>query len=78
MEHFAVVCGMIRSILGSPGLVGAAKEGDFFGNELSGGSVGEVAVVGWVVSQLVLVAVNCFPGLCPHRRLCVWPLPMGS
>ena len=59
MEHFAVVCGMILSILRSPGLVGAAKEGDFFGDELSGGSRCEVAIVGWIVSQLILVADNC-------------------
>ena len=41
---------MIRSILSSPGLVGVAKEGDFFGNELSGGGGCEVAIVSWVVS----------------------------
>ena len=59
MEHFAVVSRVVRLILGSPGLVGAAEEGDFFGDEFPGGSQGEVAVVGWVVTQLVLVAVNC-------------------
>ena len=60
MEDFAVVCGMIRSILRSPGLVrAAAKEGDFFGDELSGGGGCEVAVIGRVVSKLVLVSDNC-------------------
>ena len=52
MEHFTVFSGVVRSILGSPGLVGAAEEGDFVGDEFPGGSQGEVAVVGWVVSQL--------------------------
>ena len=59
MEHFAVVRGVVCSVLGSAGVVGAEEEGDFFGDEFPGGSQGEVAVVGWVVSQLVLVADNC-------------------
>ena len=59
MEHFAVVCGMIRLILRSPGLVGVAKEGVFFGDELSGGGGCEVEVIGRVVSKLVLVSDNC-------------------
>ena len=49
MEHCAVVSSVVCSVLGSPSLVGAAEEGNFFGDEFSGGSGGEVAVVGWVV-----------------------------
>ena len=59
MEHLAVVSGVVRSISGSPGLVGAAEEGDFVGDEFSGGSRGEVAVVGRAIAQLGLVAGNC-------------------
>ena len=35
------------------------EEGNFFGDEFSGGCHGEVTVVGWVVAQLGLVADNC-------------------
>ena len=49
VEHFAVVSGVVRPVLRSLGLVGAAKEGDFFGDELSSGSGGEIAIVGRVV-----------------------------
>ena len=59
VEHCAVVSSVVCSVLGSPSLVGAAEEGDFFGDEFSEGSGGEVAVVGWVVAQLVLVAGYC-------------------
>ena len=60
MEHFPVVCGMVCAVLGSPSLVGAAEKGNFFGDELSGGSQGEVTVVGWVIAQLRLIAADCF------------------
>ena len=60
MEHFSVVCGMVCAVLGSPSLVGAAEKGNFFGDELSGGSQGEVTVVGWVIAQLRLIAADCF------------------
>ena len=56
MEHFPVVCGMVCAVLGSPSLVGAAEKGNFLGDELSGGSQGEVTVVGWVIALLGLVA----------------------
>ena len=56
MKHFPVFCGMVCTVLGSPSLVGAAEKGNFFGDELSGGSHGEVTVVGWVIAQLRLVA----------------------
>ena len=59
MEHFAVFSGVVGAVLGSPGLVGASKEGDLFGNEFPGGCRCEVTVVGWVVAQLGLVAVDC-------------------
>ena len=59
VEHFAVVSGVVGPVLSSPGLVGAAEEGDFLGNEFPCGGGCEVAVVGWVVTQLVLVVVNC-------------------
>ena len=65
MEHFAVVRGVVCSVLGSPGLVEVAEEGNRFSNEFPGGSRGEVAVVGWVVAQLVLVADNCLWVLVP-------------
>ena len=39
MEHFAVVCGVVGLVLSSPGLVGAAEEGDFLGNEFPCGAV---------------------------------------
>ena len=55
MEHFPVVCGMVCTVLGSSSLVGVAEKGDFFGDELSCGSRGEVTVVGWVIAQLRLV-----------------------
>ena len=60
MEHFPVVCGMVCAVLGSPSLVGAAEKGNFFGDELSCGSRGEVTVVGWVIAQLGLVADDRF------------------
>ena len=56
---FAIFSGVVGSVLGSPGLVGAAEEGNFFGDEFPGGCHGEVTVVGWVVAQLVLVTDNC-------------------
>ena len=59
MEHFAIFGGVVGSVLGSPGLVGAAEEGDLFGDEFPGGCRCEVTVVGWVVAQLGLVAVDC-------------------
>ena len=65
VEHFAVVRGVVCSVLGSPGLVGAAEEGDFFGDEFPGGCHGEVTVVGWVVAQLVLVTADCLRVLVP-------------
>ena len=37
VEHFAIFSGVVGSVLGSPGLVGAAKEGNFFGDEFPGG-----------------------------------------
>ena len=41
-------------------MVGAAEEGNFFGDEFPGGCHSEVTVVvGWVVAQLVLVTVGC-------------------
>ena len=40
-------------------MVGAAKEGNLFGDELPGGCRGEVPVVGWIVAQLGLVSANC-------------------
>ena len=60
MEHFPVVCGMVCAVLESPGLVGAAEKDNFFGDELSCGSRGEVTVVGWVMAQLGLVADDRF------------------
>ena len=59
VEHFTVFSGVGCSILGSPGLVRAAEEGDFFGDKFPGGCQGEVTVVGWIVMQLVLVTGNC-------------------
>ena len=59
VEHFTVFSGVVRSVLGSPSLVGAAEEGGFFGDEFPGGCHGEVTVVGWIVTQLVLVTDNC-------------------
>ena len=59
VEHFAIFSGVVGSVLGSPSLVGAAKEGNLFGDEFPGGCRCEVTVVGWVVSQLGLVAVDC-------------------
>ena len=59
MEHFAVVSGVVCPVLGSPGLVGAAEEGNFLGNEFPCGGGCEVAVVGWAVEQLGLVADYC-------------------
>ena len=50
VEHFAVVCGVVCSILRSPGLVGASEKCNFLGGEFSGGGGCEVAVVCWVVS----------------------------
>ena len=50
VEHFAVVSGVVRSVLSSPGLVGAAEEGNFLGDELTCGGGCKVAVVGWVVA----------------------------
>ena len=50
MKHFPVVCGMVCTVLGSPSLVGAAEEGNFLGDEFSGGGGCEVAVVCWIVS----------------------------
>ena len=50
VEHFAVVSGVVRPVLSSPGLVGAAEEGDFLGDEFACGGGCEVAVVGWVVA----------------------------
>ena len=64
-EHFTVVSGMVRSILRSPGLVGAAEEDDFFGDEFPSGCQGEVTVVGWIVTQLVLVTDNCLQVFVP-------------
>ena len=60
MEHFPVVRGVVCAVLGSPSLVRAAEKGNFFGDELSGGSRGEVTVVGWVIAQLGLVADDRF------------------
>jgi hypothetical protein len=45
VEHFSVVSGVVCSVLGSPGLVGAAEDGNLFGNKFAGGSRGEVALV---------------------------------
>ena len=56
LESAKVAC---TNILGSLGLVDAAEEGNFFGDEFPGGCHCEVTVVGWVVAQLVLVAVDC-------------------
>ena len=64
VEHFAVDSGVVRSILGSPGLIGAAEEGDFFGNEFPCGGGCEVAVIGWAVAQLGLVADHWGMGGC--------------
>ena len=50
---------MVGSVLGSTCLVGATEESNFFGNEFSGGSGGEVAVVGRVVAELLLVSGYC-------------------
>ena len=52
VEQFAVVSGVVGSVLSSPRLVSAAEEGDFLGNEFPCGGGCEVAVIGWVVSQL--------------------------
>ena len=52
VEHFAVVSGVVGSVLSSPGLVGAAEEGDFLGNEFPCGGGCEVAVIGWAIAQL--------------------------
>ena len=65
VEHFAIFSGVVGAVLGSPGLVGASKEGDLFGNEFPGGCRCEVTVVGWVVAQLGLVAVDCLRVLVP-------------
>ena len=59
VEHFTVFSGVVRSILRSPGLDGAAAESDFFVDEFPGGCQGEVTVVGRVVTQLGLATVNC-------------------
>ena len=59
VEHFAVVSGVVGSVLCSPGLVGAAEKGDFLGNEFTCGGGCEVAVIGWAVAQLCLVADHC-------------------
>ena len=59
VEHFAVVSGVVGPVLSSPGLVGAAEEGEFLGNERPCGGGCEVAVVGWAVAQLGLVADHC-------------------
>ena len=69
---------MVRGILGSPGLVGAAEEGDFFGDEFPGGCLGEVTVVGWVISQLVLVTVNCLRVFVPTEGFVYGFLPWGG
>ena len=45
VEHFAVVSGLVGSVLSSPGLVRAAEEGDFLGYEFPCGGGCEVAVV---------------------------------
>ena len=76
MEHFPVVRGVVCAVLGSSSLVRAAEKGNFFGDELSGGRRGEVTVVGWDIAQLGLVADDRFGGICLHRRLCVWLLPI--
>ena len=59
VEHFAVVSGVVCPVLVSQGLVGAAEEGDFLGNEFPCGGGCEVAVVGWALAQLGLVADHC-------------------
>ena len=59
VEHFAVVSGVVGPVLSSPGLVGAAEEGDFLGNEFPCGGGCEVVVIGWAVAQLGLVADHC-------------------
>ena len=59
VEHFAIFGGVVGSVLGSPGLVGAAEECDLFGDEFPGVCHCKVTVVGWVVAQLGLVAVDC-------------------
>ena len=50
VEHFAVVCGVVRPVLRSPGLVGAAEEDNLLGDEFTCGGGCKVAVVGWVVA----------------------------
>ena len=50
VEHFAVVGGVVRPVLRSPGLVGAAEEGNFLGDEFTCGGGCKVAVVGGVVA----------------------------
>ena len=50
---------MVGSVLGSTCLIGATEECNFFGDEFPGGSGGEVAVVGRVVAELLLVSVYC-------------------
>ena len=50
VEHFAVVSGVVGSVLSSPGLVGAVEEGDFLGNEFPCGGCCEVAVIGWAMA----------------------------
>ena len=59
-EHLPVFSKVVGLVLGTPGLAFASDYGDFLCYEFLRWGYGEVPVIGWVFSNQVDVALNCF------------------